>query len=199
MIDFLLEERAQGRSIDDHISNLRLLRQQVERMGAVISRYQRLARTDADRRPLALNDVVRSAVDHLGTRWADCVSLQFGSPLPKILGDWDLLHSAIDNVLRNALEADGQNKVFVRTGCEAESENVWVEVEDTGQGIDARTLARVWDDFFTTKTDGSGLGLGFVQRIAQAHDGRAAIDSVLGAGTVVRIYIPVARNEDEPI
>ena len=64
-------------------------------------------------------------------------------------------------------------------------------VEDTGCGMDARTRERAFDDFFTTKAQGSGLGLAFVNRVVQAHGGHVQLSSRPGHGTVVSVRLPV--------
>jgi two-component system sensor histidine kinase HydH len=64
------------------------------------------------------------------------------------------------------------------------------EMEDTGEGMDARTRERAFDDFFTTKATGSGLGLAFVRRVVEAHGGEVSLTSREGHGTVVRLRLP---------
>jgi len=66
-----------------------------------------------------------------------------------------------------------------------------VSVEDTGVGMDARTREHAFDEFFTTKPTGSGLGLSFVRRVVEAHGGLVSIASQQGRGTVVRIRLPI--------
>ena len=63
-------------------------------------------------------------------------------------------------------------------------------VEDDGPGMDARTRERAFDDFYTTKAAGSGLGLAYVARVARAHGGRAHIESEEGRGTSVELALP---------
>ena len=65
-------------------------------------------------------------------------------------------------------------------------------VQDTGVGMNARMLERVFDDFFTTKAQGSGLGLAFVRRVVEAHEGRVQVPSVEGQGTTLRLHLPRA-------
>jgi signal transduction histidine kinase len=68
---------------------------------------------------------------------------------------------------------------------------VLLSVEDQGVGMSERTRQWALDDFFTTKTKGSGLGLPFVRRVAEAHGGEVTLLSKEGAGTTVRLFLPV--------
>jgi signal transduction histidine kinase len=66
---------------------------------------------------------------------------------------------------------------------------VVISVADAGEGMDARHAERAFDDFYTTKPHGSGLGLAFVRRVALAHGGDVSLESRVGAGTVVRLRV----------
>jgi signal transduction histidine kinase len=68
---------------------------------------------------------------------------------------------------------------------------VLLSVEDAGLGMSARTRERALDDFFTTKATGSGFGLAFVRRVAEAHGGDVSLVSREGAGTTVRMFLPL--------
>lgn len=93
------------------------------------------------------------------------------------------------NLLMNSVQA------MERPGCitistVAENGHLEVAVADTGRGIPKGDLPRVFDPFYTTKPDGTGLGLSVVHSIIQEHGGRVIIDSGIGRGTTVRIQLP---------
>ena len=73
---------------------------------------------------------------------------------------------------------------------------VTLSVEDAGLGMSARTRERAMDDFYTTKATGSGLGLAFVRRVAEAHGGDVSLWSKEGAGTTVRLFLPLEIGGD---
>ena len=70
--------------------------------------------------------------------------------------------------------------------------DVRVVVTDSGSGIPAENLDRVLDPFFSTKADGTGLGLPIARQIAAAHGGSLKIDSIVGSGTRVEVRLPLA-------
>ena len=74
-------------------------------------------------------------------------------------------------------------------------EKVVCLVEDTGCGIDAEFLPRVFDPYVTTKNDGTGLGLAMSVKIVEEHDGKIEIKSDKGHGTEVRVMLPLWRAE----
>ena len=122
--------------------------------------------------------------------------------LPACQGDRDLLASVLENLVRNAIEAlpgdsNGplpRGTVVVRSTPRppGEQPGVVVAVEDDGAGMDASTRENAFDDFFTTKPTGSGLGLAFVQRVVHAHGGEVTLTSSPGRGTVVFVRLPAA-------
>ena len=101
------------------------------------------------------------------------------------------LNQVFMNLLVNAAQAiEERGRVTIRTG--EDDEVVWVEVEDTGHGIEPTNLTRIFDPFFTTKPvgKGTGLGLSLSYGIVQNHGGRIEVRSELGKGSVFRVILP---------
>jgi signal transduction histidine kinase len=119
------------------------------------------------------------------------ISSELAGDLPRCELDSDLVSNALENVIKNAFEAmpKGGN-ITVRTARADGSPGVVVSVEDRGDGMDARKVERAFDQFWTTKATGSGLGLAFVRRVAEAHGGAVSLRSKVGVGTVVEIRLP---------
>ncbi len=193
-LQFLQEERRQGRSLDDQYELLPTMLDQVERLGRVVDDYERVGRVQPIRRAVDLNQVIRSvvALERFAASGGVSIGMELADDLPPCEIDADLVSGALENVIRNAFEAMPQGgRLTVRT-ARADSESgaaVVVSVEDAGQGMDARQAERAFDDFYTTKPHGSGLGLAFVRRVAQAHGGDASLSSRLGVGTLVQMRL----------
>jgi signal transduction histidine kinase len=194
---YLKEEHARGQSWNDKGEFLDLLLEQVERLDRVVGTYQRLGRVEPLLQPLDVNQLASSvlALQAFTGRPEVTLRRELAEGLPRCPGDWDLLANALENLVRNAFEAmPGGGTLTVRTASEGAS--VAVSVEDTGKGMDARTRERAFDDFFTTKATGSGLGLAFVRRVVEAHGGQVALTSQEGRGTVILLRLPV---REEPV
>lgn len=190
----LLEEHAQGRPLEESVRYLTLIVEQTDRIGQVVEQYQRLGRVEASlvRVDLAvlLGDLVEAQRLAVGEGVTLTLALEPGCPA--IRADAELLASAFENLVRNASEAMPKGGA-IRVGAERRGDGVSVWVDDDGEGMDAVTRENAQDDFFTTKTTGSGLGLAFVRRVADAHDAALSITSSLGQGTRVEVLFPHAE------
>jgi signal transduction histidine kinase len=110
------------------------------------------------------------------------------------------LRKAFLNLILNGLEAlNGRGRLTVSLAHTAESPTVLVGIDDTGSGMTDEVLARAFDLFFTTKPEGTGLGMAIARSVIDRHGGELAIQSAPGHGTRVRIRLPVgaptARGE----
>ncbi|TCV90784.1 two-component system sensor histidine kinase NtrB [Sulfurirhabdus autotrophica] len=106
-----------------------------------------------------------------------------------VLGSRKALTGALLNLLENAMQAcsDGGGVVLGGILCK---DHVELSVEDTGKGIDAETQSRLFEPFFTTRTEGTGLGLAIVRGVIQAHGGEVQVDSSVGSGSKFIIRLP---------
>jgi two-component system sensor histidine kinase HydH len=191
-LQFLKEERARGKPLDEQHEFIDVMLEQVERLHRVVDDYQRIGRVEAVRRQVDVNDLVRSvvALEPFASTGGVSLATELAPDLPACELDVDLVSGALENLIRNALEAmpDG-GTLTVKTERDAD-ESVALSVTDAGEGMDARRAERAFDDFYTTKPTGSGLGLAFVRRVARAHGGEASLRSQVGVGTIVRVRLP---------
>jgi two-component system sensor histidine kinase HydH len=192
-LQFLNEERAQGRGLEGHAHFLDLMLDQVTRLERVVDQYERLGRVEPRRASVDINELVRRvvALQAFTAGGAIGVVTSLADGLPDCAADADLLAGAIDNVLRNAAEAmPGGGTIELATELGPAGE-LRLTVRDGGVGMDARQREHACDDFFTTKPSGSGLGLAFARRVAHAHGGDVSIASEVGRGTAVTFVLPV--------
>jgi signal transduction histidine kinase len=118
--------------------------------------------------------------------------------VPEVLADAAQLKQVLLNVVLNAIQAcPPRGEVAVSTRGEQTDRGVWclVEIADTGPGIDARHLARIFDPFYTTKDLGSGLGLFIARRIIDDHGGTMHVATRPAGGCLFTIRLP-AVGED---
>jgi two-component system, NtrC family, sensor kinase len=117
--------------------------------------------------------------------------------LPEILGDTSQLQQVFMNIFMNAVEAMQESGVLtVRTRPAAAGRTVEVSITDTGRGIPADYLHRIFDPFFTAGKDrqGTGLGLSIAYGIITKHQGTITVDSEMGRGTTFTIRLPAAAS-----
>lgn len=112
--------------------------------------------------------------------------------LPPIEHDRGQIHQVLLNLLLNAIQACGENG-SVRVEFEEAQDMVSVVVTDTGRGIPPEILANIFRPFFTTKGNGTGLGLSLAKRIVEDHGGRIDVTSWVGKGSRFTIALPKAR------
>lgn len=168
-------------SVDEETKRelLGLVSAQARRVTAIVDRYDRMARVEPRKTLVRVDEVVRAVARAHGIPDA---ALRLASGDVELEADRDLLESAVENVVRNAVEATrAGGDVRIETSASA------VRVIDSGVGMDARARERAFEDFFTTKPEGSGLGLAFVRRVMLAHDGDVTLTSQSGKGTTVEL------------
>jgi two-component system nitrogen regulation sensor histidine kinase GlnL len=151
--------------------------------------------------PEVITDSVAAAESKIA-RGATVIDVTIDRDLPLLQADPYQLRQLFTNLVTNAFEAlNGVGSVQIRARFEAGDEDaaagvepqppqVVVEVRDSGPGISPEDLDRVFSPFFTTKPQGSGLGLSIVRKVVDAHDGRIDATSVPGR-TTFRVSLPV--------
>jgi PAS domain S-box-containing protein len=164
--------------------------------------------------PLNLNTLVQEMSHLLHTSVSKHITLQFvlDPQLPAIQGDATQLRQIVMNLVINASEAIGphsgvvavmtgvlwvDNAYRVRMGLDPdlpEGRYVFLEVSDTGIGMDEATKAKIFEPFFTTKFTGRGLGLAAVQGIVRGHNGAVQVESTPDSGSIFKILLPAVEQ-----
>jgi len=120
------------------------------------------------------------------------IQLHKSPDLPDVEHDSDQIHQVLLNLLLNAVQSiDGQG--IVRVDVIARTHDVEITVADTGRGIAPEHLPNIFRPFYTTKGNGTGLGLSLARRIVEDHEGRIEVHSAIGKGTKFSVFIPYDR------
>ena len=164
-----------------------------------------------------VNDLVREVAAMLAATLGDKTVLrrELDGDLPAIDADESQIRRVVMNLITNADEAlEGRaGEVTVRTGVMRADRRylagtyvddglpagpyVWLEVADTGCGIDDASLRRLFEPFYTTKFAGRGLGMAAVLGIIRGHHGAIRLDSRVGQGTTIRVLLPAEDRRDQ--
>ena len=142
--------------------------------------------------PENVNAIVEEAVRFFAPEMKDrqvVVEQELRSDLPLLQLDRDQMKQAFYNVIKNGLEAMKPGGIL-RIRTDMDSTHVVVSFADTGGGMSAEDLSRVFEPYFTTKISGTGLGLLIVRRIVREHGGELSIQSDQGKGLTLSIRLP---------
>jgi nitrogen-specific signal transduction histidine kinase len=158
----------------------------------------------------AIADVLHQAVllaESKTSRGNVAVTMDVPNGLPTIEGDQTQLCQVFTNLISNAFEAlEGRGEVSISASLQLTEPDpelgftsdpppaIVVDVVDNGPGVKAELSDRIYDPFFTTKVKGTGLGLGIVRKIVDAHDGRIDLSSSQETGTRFRVTLPVSNS-----
>jgi two-component system sensor kinase FixL len=191
----LIEQRLARQPLADErvATDILKVKREIGRLNQLVQEFRTLARKQAYRfRPTHLVTLLHEVVDlqrPVCEASAIKVVLSSAADLPAVDIDEDKLKQALLNVLKNAIEAMAHGgKLSIEAG--RNGDDIIIAVSDTGTGI---TPDRdVFAPFFTTKKEGSGLGLIIVRQIVAAHGGAITYDSQAGEGTTFRITLPLS-------
>jgi signal transduction histidine kinase len=183
-----------GRGLDLS-KHVHIISSEIRRLDEVVNGFLKFARPDELKlQPVQLaaliSEVVTTAMPEAEARGVTIKS-ECAPNLPPINADPGMLGQALLNLAINACQAMATGGTL-RIGCRSDGGRVVVDVEDTGVGIPPEHLSRIFDLYFTTKKEGSGIGLSMVYRIVQLHDGEVEVQSTPGHGTRFRLMFPQA-------
>jgi signal transduction histidine kinase len=152
--------------------------------------------------PVKLNAVIRQVIDahshELDKRPQARIRLELAKRLPPLAGSTEHLFDLVSNLLLNALQAlpEGKGLVSITTRHDRERQQVVLEVQDDGLGIEPQDLKKVFTPFFTRRKTGEGMGLGLaiVKRIVALHQGEIQVESAPGSGARFLVRLPVLEK-----
>ncbi|MDQ6655202.1 MAG: ATP-binding protein, partial [Verrucomicrobiota bacterium] len=142
--------------------------------------------------PESVNSIVEEAVRFFAPEIEArdiVVEQELRADLPLLELDRDQMKQAFYNVIKNSFEAM-KRRGILRIRTDLDDKHVLVSFTDTGGGMSAESLSRVFEPYFTTKPSGSGLGLLIVRRIVREHGGELGVESQEGQGITLTIRLP---------
>jgi len=169
-----------------------VVRDEVERVNRIVKQFLSLARPpQLQVDEVDLESLLQRSVRVITSRAAAkglTVESDFAG-IGRIEADAEQLEQVLLNLLSNAVEATADGEIGLSARAVGD-DGVEIVVEDTGAGIPAAQLERIFDLYFTTKAEGTGLGLSLVHRIVSEHEGRINVESEAGAGTIFTLFLP---------
>jgi len=173
--------------------SIAVCREEVRRLDGIISNFLEAIRPrPPDLAETNLADVLAEVLRFQQSEFADRgikVEAETPADLPVVMADRNQLKQVFFNITKNAVEAM-QPGGALKIRSHADDDSVFLLFGDSGAGIKAEDLARLFEPYHTTKPGGHGLGLMIVQRIMREHGGQIGVESKEGRGTVVTLQFP---------
>jgi len=180
----------------DIVRSLDVLESEIQRAASVVDRFTEMVYpSELAREPVDVNAVLQELATLLQAEWqakSVVLSVQATPDLPTVKGDEQMLRRAFMNLILNACQAMPHGGP-VDILAEPENESLLkVTIRDAGVGIPSEDVERVFKMYYTTKADGTGIGLALVRRVVDLHHGSIEFLSTIGQGTSVIVRLPTA-------
>jgi signal transduction histidine kinase len=176
------------------LQHVGVIESEIRRLDEVVQGFLKFVRPEDLRlQPVTLRtilDEVLPVVESEAAASGVRVEVNVPEQLPAVNGDASMLRQVFLNLCLNACQAMPQGGTLRLSAAAASGDRVEITFEDTGVGIPADHLGKIFDLYFTTKDHGTGIGLSMVYRIVQLHDGEIEVQSTPGRGTTFRVRLP---------
>jgi PAS domain S-box-containing protein len=201
MLRTLEEDQLGVKEREEFHRYLELVAHESSRCGQIVSNLLSFSRQkEIERRPVDLNDIIRSVVllcQHRMQLQNVALEEKLDPHLPEIMGDYNQIQQCIMNLVFNAMEVmpDG-GKLTLSTSFNTKTHMVVGKVSDTGCGIPKENLSVIFEPFFSTKEEGKGVGLGLsvVYGIIREHQGTIYVNSQVGKGSTFTVRFPERKK-----
>ena len=202
LLKMQITDLATGRpgATEEAREHVRVLAQQMRRLDHVVQGFLTFARPETPTQaPVWMHQllkdmlpVISAEADKTGVK----VAVDCADDLPPVLGDAGQLHQAMLNLGINACQAMPQGGDLRIAVHRIDGQQMEVLIEDTGTGIAPEHVDKIFNLFFTTKPEGTGVGLALVFRTIHLHDGDIEVQSIYGQGTTFRVTLPLAETPE---
>jgi signal transduction histidine kinase len=195
-LELLKQKLAAGAAPQSTESHLDIIGREIRRLDDVVQGFLKFARPEElTLQPIAPGVLIDEVLKTLAVE-ADVTGVTIESSvapdLPRIEADAGILRQALLNLAKNAVQAMPDGGKLSITSSVTRDGRVEIRLADTGVGIPPENLAKVFDLYFTTKEQGTGIGLSLVYRTIQLHNGDIDVESIPGKGTTFIIKMPKA-------
>jgi signal transduction histidine kinase len=186
-------ELLKGAGFENKDRHIERMRQEVERLDKAVDALLRFMRPEHLKlSDFDLNQLAREVAAQIKSDYVR-VEYRLAEGLPPVRADRSMIREALSNVITNAVQAMATRGVLTLSS-RAAATLAELTVTDTGVGIEKERLAHIFDLYYTTKPQGSGLGLALALRAIELNRGTIKIDSQVGEGTSCIISLPIGET-----
>ncbi len=191
------------KNIEKFQRHLTLVESETSRCSKIVSNLLAFSRkSELELKAMSINELLQKCIllsQHKLMLQNIRIKTHLDPGIPEVLGDFNQTQQCVINLIFNAIDAmpDG-GTLTLASSFDPETQMVEIKIEDTGCGIADKDLHQIFDPFYSTKTEGKGVGLGLsmVYGIIDRHNGSITVDSKLDKGTVFTICLPSLKRED---
>lgn len=196
---YALENISPEKEKDEYEKIISTMRSAIKQANEVISDLSQYVKPRPSRRsPIKVRDLIKDSLKTLTIPENIRVDEEMIEPSLVVYGDRAELTRVFQNLAKNAVEAMKEGGGTLKFWSEQREGYTCICITDTGKGMDADTLKRLFTPFFTTKEHGFGLGLTVVKRFVEDHGGKVEAESVPGKGTTFKVLLPVQVQQAKP-
>ncbi|MBX7158205.1 MAG: PAS domain S-box protein [Verrucomicrobiae bacterium] len=176
---------------------VQVARDEVRRLDGIVKQFLKAVRPSVPHlQLLSLNSIVEASLEFFLPELSDreiTVKKQLAEGLPLVKMDEDQMKQVFYNVIRNGMQAMRAGGIL-KASTHLTEDGVMVSFQDSGEGMSPETVERLFEPYYTTKREGTGLGLVIAHRIVREHGGKLNIESEKGKGTLVQVWLPLPER-----
>lgn len=177
-----------------------IMQEEVERIGLILEEFLVLSRPQIDTSTeINIGMILTEVLTFFQYEFRQRNITLFLSTTPPdtyIFGNKNQIKQIFINIIKNAIEAIDTDGEITLEICEDEHKYIYICIKDNGCGIPPHLLEKIFEPFYTTKTNGTGLGMMIINKIVQDHGGKIKIRSKVNVGTEILIYFPIIQTEE---
>lgn len=182
--------------------SVQIILNEIDRLELIVSGFLDFAKPlELTLKPTNLTDVISEVIglmqDNLRHRKINLVE-KFDDDIPEIMLDENRMKQVFMNIILNSMQAmPNGGDIIIKCGYNQTEQKIYIEISDTGIGMSQSVLDHVFEPFFSSKPNGTGMGLANVKKIIDLHNGNIKIESIEGKGTKVIILFSKQENQFE--